>query len=68
MGAASERMQLRCPMKPSPLASQRCSNKCEQALAARLGATPGTGGSNRVWGAHRIKREFIDYKTSLTTC
>ena len=37
MGAAAERMQLRCTVGPSPLASQRRSSSCEGALAARLG-------------------------------
>ena len=44
VGAAAERSQLRCTVKPSPLASQRSFRNCERALAARLGATPKTGG------------------------
>ena len=57
MGAAAERMQLRCTVRLSPLASQRGSSNCERALTARLGATPGTGGSNRAWGAQRERVE-----------
>ena len=53
MGAAAERVQLHCAVRPSPLASQRSSSNCERALAARLRATPGTGGSNRARGAQR---------------
>ena len=39
-----------------PLASQRSASNCERALAARLRATPGIGGSNRAWGAQRERR------------
>ena len=32
MGEAAERMQLRCTVRPSPLASQRSASNCERAL------------------------------------
>ena len=57
MRAAAERIQQRCAVTPSPLASQRESINCKRALVARLGATPGTEGSNRAWGAQRERVE-----------
>jgi len=69
MGAAAERMQLRCAVRPSPLASQKSSSNCERALAARLGATPGTGGSNRAWGAQRerVERTLLSTTTAASS-
>ena len=63
MGAAAKRMQLRCAVKSNPMASPKSASICEWALAARLRATPGTGGSNRAWGTQRERVE----RTLLST-
>jgi len=63
MGAAAERMQLRCAVKSNPMASHKSACICERALAARFRATPGTGGPNRAWGTQRERVE----RTLLST-
>ena len=62
MGAADERMQLRCAVRPSPLALQRGSSNCERALAARLGATWHSG-TNR----ERVERTLLSTTAAATS-
>jgi len=58
MGASALRMQLRCAVRPSPLASQRGFSNCEQALARSFtwdwGIKPGLGGTPRTGGAYPV--------------